>query len=214
MPRFDYKVVPAPKKARRVKGVKTTEGRFAHALAEIMNEMGADGYEYVRTDALPCEERSGFGGRKEITQHMLVFRKVIETGLAAETITSAHLTLAERTPEPAPVYRAPEPAYEPAPHLAPEPDPMPEPVQTFQRLRATDYDHPGDEHPAQATVRTAFRAAPSPVAAPVPAPEREPAPAASPPSFRSVKAEPQEPVFSRSLEGRAPRLGGAYSDER
>ena len=78
MPRYEYKVIPAPKKGLRAKGVRGTELRFANALQEVMNEYGAQGWEYLRTDTLPCEERHGLTGKTTGFQNMLVFRRVIE----------------------------------------------------------------------------------------------------------------------------------------
>lgn len=77
MPKFEYRVVPAPRRAVRVKGLRTTEDRFAHALEVLMNEMGAEGWEYVRADILPCEERAGLSGRRTVYQNMLVFRRFL-----------------------------------------------------------------------------------------------------------------------------------------
>jgi hypothetical protein len=77
MQRYEYKVVPAPKKGKRAKGVKGAEGRFAHALSECMNEMAAEGWDYLRTDTLPSEERSGLTGRATVFQTMLVFRREV-----------------------------------------------------------------------------------------------------------------------------------------
>lgn len=78
MPRYEYKVIPAPKKGLRAKGVRGTELRFANTLQEVMNEHGAQGWEYQRTDTLPCEERQGLTGKTTGFQNMLVFRRVIE----------------------------------------------------------------------------------------------------------------------------------------
>lgn len=75
MTRYEYKVLPAPVRGMKAKGVKTTEARFAHALMEIMNELGREGWEYQRTDTLPCEERVGLTGRTTRFQNMLVFRR-------------------------------------------------------------------------------------------------------------------------------------------
>ncbi|MGB8812792.1 MAG: DUF4177 domain-containing protein [Paracoccaceae bacterium] len=77
MQRFEYKVLPAPKRGEKVRGLKTTEDRFAHALTQLMNDLGADGWDYVRADTLPCEERVGFTGKSTSFQHMLIFRRVL-----------------------------------------------------------------------------------------------------------------------------------------
>lgn len=78
MPKFEYKVVPAPMRAERVRGIKGTNALFANTLAAIMNNLGRDGWEYQRADTLPCEERSGFTGKTTTFQNMLVFRRELE----------------------------------------------------------------------------------------------------------------------------------------
>lgn len=77
MPGYEYKVVPAPKKAGKIKGARGTDQKFAGALAELMNQYGRDGWEYQRTDTLPCEERQGLTGKTTTFQNMLIFRKEI-----------------------------------------------------------------------------------------------------------------------------------------
>lgn len=77
MPRYEYKVVPAPKKAGKIKGVKGTDQRFAVELARLMNEYGAEGWEYQRADTLPVEERQGLGRRATVSQNMLIFRREV-----------------------------------------------------------------------------------------------------------------------------------------
>lgn len=77
MTRYEYKVLPAPQRGVKAKGAKSTEARFAHALMEIMNELGRDGWEYQRTDTLPCQERVGLTGRATRFQNMLVFRRAL-----------------------------------------------------------------------------------------------------------------------------------------
>ncbi len=77
MQTFEFKVIPAPRRAERSKGAKGTADRFARTLTEVMNELGRDGWDYVRADLLPCEERSGFFRRSVVERHMLVFRRVI-----------------------------------------------------------------------------------------------------------------------------------------
>jgi hypothetical protein len=75
MPGFEYKVVAAPRKGVKAKGASSPEDRFAHALATVMNEQAKDGWEYLRTDTLPMEERKGLTGKRTVYQNMLVFRR-------------------------------------------------------------------------------------------------------------------------------------------
>ncbi|MGL4320492.1 MAG: DUF4177 domain-containing protein [Paracoccaceae bacterium] len=110
MTQFEYKVVPAPAKGEKVRGAKTTADRFAVTLTSVMNEMGREGWDYLRADTLPCEERVGFTGRQTTFQHMLVFRRAI-----APVVTAA-----PEAPAVAPVFMA-SPGLTPVPasHLPP-----------------------------------------------------------------------------------------------
>ena len=77
----DQHVDIAGEKAR---GVRTTEERFALALTHVMNDLGAEGWDYVRADALPCDERVGLTGSKTTFQNMLVFRRILEADQATQ----------------------------------------------------------------------------------------------------------------------------------
>jgi len=74
---FEYKVVAAPKRGLKGKGIKGDDARFANAMASVMNELGAQGWQYQRSDTLPCEKRSGLRGYKTTFQNMLVFCREI-----------------------------------------------------------------------------------------------------------------------------------------
>ena len=79
---FEYKVVPAPMRGLKGKGIKGTPARFANALQSVMNDLGADGWEYQRTDTLPVEERAGLTGKTTSFQNMLVFRRSIDVAVS------------------------------------------------------------------------------------------------------------------------------------
>ncbi len=106
---YEYRVIPAPRKARRIRGLKRGEDRFAASVAEILNELGAEGWEYQRSDTLPLEARSGLTGHTTTFRTMLVFRRVVRV-LGDDIEATA----------------GPESAPAPAPDLAPDPDPAPE----------------------------------------------------------------------------------------
>lgn len=74
---YEYKVVPAPTKGRKAPGIKRAEARFAHGLQELLNEMGAEGWEYQRSDLLPSEERQGLTSSHTVYRSVLVFRRVL-----------------------------------------------------------------------------------------------------------------------------------------
>lgn len=83
MPVYEYKVIPAPNRGEKARGAKTTAERFAQALTTLMNSLGRDGWEYVRAETLPCEERVGFTGKASTFQNMLVFRRAVESAAAS-----------------------------------------------------------------------------------------------------------------------------------
>lgn len=105
---FEYQVIPAPRKGKKARGIKGTEARFAHTLQEVLNDAAADGWEYVRADTLPSEERSGLTGRSTTYQNMLVFRRPVDVAESeeiaeAETEVPAAAKVPAAEPEVAPV---------------------------------------------------------------------------------------------------------------
>jgi len=117
MPQYEYKVVPAPVKGERTRGIKGTRERFAHTLMTLMNEMGREGWEYLRADSLPCEERHGLTGKTTSFQNMLIFRRAVA---AAATATGPDH--APRTPEEIAATAAASLRADAAPGEAPEVD--------------------------------------------------------------------------------------------
>ncbi|SDE17736.1 DUF4177 domain-containing protein [Ruegeria marina] len=83
MIRYEYKVVPAPARGTKAKGVKTPEGRFALSVESLLNEMGAEGWEYQRAELLPSEERTGLTGSVTNWRNVLVFRRARAEGAVA-----------------------------------------------------------------------------------------------------------------------------------
>jgi len=117
MQRHEYKVVPAPRRGTKSREAKTNEDRFALTLSTLMNDLGRDGWEYVRSETLPTEERAGFMKTRVVEQTMLIFRRVMDRPamLAA--------TLADAPAAPRAI-----PADAPAPRLGPAVDPAPGPA--------------------------------------------------------------------------------------
>lgn len=83
MTTYEYKVVPAPRKGVKGKGIKGVDGRFANGLEKVLCEHGADGWEYLRSDTLPSDERTGIATSVTTWRTVLVFRR--PTGETAAT---------------------------------------------------------------------------------------------------------------------------------
>lgn len=89
MQAYEYKVVPAPRRGEKSREAKTTGDRFALALTGFMNTLGRDGWEYLRADTLPCDERSGLTGTKTTQHILLVFRRPLGEGSTPEATAAA-----------------------------------------------------------------------------------------------------------------------------
>lgn len=82
---YEYKVVPSPKRGVKAKGVKGADARFAHALQVVMNDLGAQGWEYQRSDTLPMQERQGLTGKTTVFKTLLVFRREVDASAPENT---------------------------------------------------------------------------------------------------------------------------------
>lgn len=102
MQTYEYKVVPAPTRGEKVRGAKTPAERFAQTLATVMNDLARDGWEYVRADTLPSEERTGLTKRTTVYHSMLVFRRATATAAEGESGAPRRLLTAD-----APAGKAP-----------------------------------------------------------------------------------------------------------
>lgn len=125
MPAYTYKIVPAPERARKIRGAKGPEARFAATLEEDLNAIGEDGWEFLRTETFSVEERSGLTGKKQVDRQVLVFRKALEE----PAVDVPPLTL-RAAPERAPEEADPEPEEAKGPRILGRPVP---PVTRLQR---------------------------------------------------------------------------------
>lgn len=77
---YDYKVTPAPKQLKRIKGMSSTADLFSATLAEAINAAARDGWEYVRAESLPVTETKGWFRRgAEVIETVLVYRRPRES---------------------------------------------------------------------------------------------------------------------------------------
>ena len=90
---FEYTAIPAPIRSEKAKSAKTPAERYALTLTDEINRMAADGWEYLRAETLPSEERSGLTGRTTLFHNLLIFRRP-----RASTPKPRALTQAEAKP--------------------------------------------------------------------------------------------------------------------
>lgn len=152
MQQHEYTVIPAPARGEKTRGARTGAERFAHALTVEINRMAAAGWEYIRAETLPCEERSGLTSRTTVYHNVLVFRRRLPS-LAAVPEPEAAPRAAPTAP-PAPSVESPAavpvPAAESRPALHAELDDPGAATATATVTAAPDTPEPG---PAPAFVQ-------------------------------------------------------------
>lgn len=139
---YEYTVIPAPMRGEKVRGARTPSERFAPALAAALNGMAAQGWEYVRAETLPSEERSGLTSRTTVWHNLLVFRRPVASAAARPLATGeADAPAADRLAEAdgAPVTEPP--AESPA---DPSTSPTTAAGPAFQPMRAGPRGTEGD----------------------------------------------------------------------
>lgn len=115
---YDYKVIPAPRKGTKARGVKGPEGRFSNALEVAMNELSAEGWEFYRSETLPSDERSGLTGTQTVFRSVLVFRRPRDGGIEAFQPEVMAKSIEEDADAPVQTRSEPQPPR-PAPGLNP-----------------------------------------------------------------------------------------------
>ena len=104
MPQFEYKVVPAPKRANKARGIRGQDARFSQTLEEILNDMATDGWEYIRADSMTVESGGMLRGSKSQQKTMLIFRRTSPLAESQPLVSEVHYTAPE--PEAGPSLRA------------------------------------------------------------------------------------------------------------
>ncbi len=80
---YNYKTIAAPRRLKKVKGVKGQDALLAHSVEELIAVEAAQGWEYLRADTFPVEAKGGMFSKPVVTERaVLVFRKPIAVQMA------------------------------------------------------------------------------------------------------------------------------------
>ncbi|WP_299349855.1 DUF4177 domain-containing protein [uncultured Shimia sp.] len=161
MTAWEYKVVAAPAKGQKARGVKGPEARFAYALESVMNQMASEGWEFQRTETLPSEERSGLTSSTTTYRNVMVFRRPRKDDISAfrpkllerpayEELPAPELASADAEPDDTTPAPSDEPVFHPEAGEE-EPSGFPTALKTRARTVEPDKDQDTDEseHAAQ-----------------------------------------------------------------
>lgn len=111
---YEYSVIPAPSRSEKDKDAKTPADRYATTLTAELNRMADDGWEYIRADVLPSEERSGLTGRSTVYHNLLVFRRPAPAAVQKDAKTEYPFKAADSARDAAPANGSPDSAEKPA----------------------------------------------------------------------------------------------------
>ena len=76
---YEYKCVGAPERPKKQRRVRGRSDRVALAMQEVIAAEAVDGWEYMRTDLVPVEEKNSlFSRAHEVHRAVLVFRRELE----------------------------------------------------------------------------------------------------------------------------------------
>lgn len=85
MTHYEYRVIPAPRRMRKVKGLSGAPELFAHTLGETINEQAVQGWEFLRSEAMVVEEPRRMFRAGTVAEHtVLVFRRERSEGIEPE----------------------------------------------------------------------------------------------------------------------------------
>lgn len=160
MPKFEYRIVPAPEKSPRIRGLKGAP-LFAFTLEEVMNSLGADGWQYLRAETLPHDERTGLTSRKTTYRNMLIFqREIVEVSTSAAVAVPRPARVQATRPAPPPLSRDPEADMPPSAGRASGPERLAERAADRPDDRPADREGPpwseDDDPPETALERALF----------------------------------------------------------
>ncbi len=105
MQRYEYKAVTPPDRGEKAPGAKTADDRYAQAVVSLMNRLGRDGWDYVRTDTFTREDKVGLA-RRSVTVHqtLMIFRRPL-VAVQAQPEAPRPSFVASRTSEDTPAWQ-------------------------------------------------------------------------------------------------------------
>lgn len=83
MTKYEFKVVPAPERARKLSREERDLDPIAATLSEAMNELGLRGWNFVRMETVSMAGQGFLGGKSE-SRNLLIFRRELSNYYATE----------------------------------------------------------------------------------------------------------------------------------
>lgn len=78
MSRYEFKVIPSPKRPRKLTDLTKDQDKFCATVSDVMCDMGLEGWEFIGAETLPFEYRRFAVFNRKIEKSCLVFRREIQ----------------------------------------------------------------------------------------------------------------------------------------
>ena len=108
---YTYKTVAAPRRLKKIKGVKGKDALLARTVEDLIAVEAAQGWEYQRTDTFPVEEKGGLFSKSSVeTRAVLIFRKAVASA-PAQPVAQPMAAAPQHAAQPQPAPTRSEPAF-------------------------------------------------------------------------------------------------------
>ena len=77
MSRFEFKVIPSPRRPRKLEGLEKDLDKFCATMTDIMTDMGLEGWEFIGAETIQDERRALGIFSRVSDKSCLVFRRPI-----------------------------------------------------------------------------------------------------------------------------------------
>lgn len=79
MERFEYKLVATPCESEKYQGLTKADDAFAQTLGDGMNELGREGWQFMRTESVTEKRRGLFFIKKQRERNYMVYRRALRS---------------------------------------------------------------------------------------------------------------------------------------
>ena len=112
---YSYKTVAAPRRLKKIKGVKGKDALLARTVEDLIAVEAAQGWEYQRADMFPVDEKSGFFSKSSTEMRaVLIFRKAAPSAqpqVPPQPVAQTMAAASPQAPQPHPAAARSEPAF-------------------------------------------------------------------------------------------------------
>ena len=89
MSSYEFQVVPAPERVRKLTDLKKDQDKFCATVTDVLTDMGLAGWEFVGAETLPFQQRRMLMFPRVADKTCLVFRREIKPKVEPKRVTAS-----------------------------------------------------------------------------------------------------------------------------